>query len=167
MSRVAERIRFAVEVLQARVGDRVAEIGCGTGHAVSLIMRSSGIFLYAIDRSTHAIAKATRLNEAHVTAGRVRFETRNFTGSSPEQFDRLYAINVNLFWLQPNVAFPQLNEWLKPEASALLVFEAPTASRTTEIVEILSTRGASAPLASTKIQFRNESLVAMTFTKAR
>jgi protein-L-isoaspartate O-methyltransferase len=69
---VPERVRWAVETLSVRPGDRVLEIGCGSGLAAALICERlvEGRML-AIDRSPIQIERARRRNEAHVASGRL------------------------------------------------------------------------------------------------
>ncbi|MGH3030315.1 MAG: class I SAM-dependent methyltransferase [Gaiellaceae bacterium] len=69
--RVAERFRWAVETLDPAPSDRLLEIGCGHGVAVSLICRTlSAGTIVAIDRSKSMINQAARRNREHVAEGR-------------------------------------------------------------------------------------------------
>jgi SAM-dependent methyltransferase len=94
-SRASDRQRWAVDQLDVQPRDRVLELGCGHGVAVSLICdRLSGGFVVGLDRSPKMIAAATKRNAAHVSAGRARFLT---TDAQPgalgnESFDKVLAV---------------------------------------------------------------------------
>jgi SAM-dependent methyltransferase len=105
---VPERIRWAVQVLDPAPGDRLLEIGCGPGVAVAAICQRLGDGrVVAIDRSATAIARATRRNADCIASGRavlrtVALEDLAATGL-PEAgpgFDKVFAMNVNLFWVR-------------------------------------------------------------------
>src|SRR5688500_14074258 len=111
MGRIPSRIEFAIEILEARQGDRVAEIGCGTGVALALLLLSEKVSAYGSDRSGHAVARARKLNSAEVAAGRVEIARRDLAEPPPEPFDRAFAVNVNIFWRDPRHAFPSAQGW--------------------------------------------------------
>jgi len=65
--RAAARLVWAVETLAVQPADRLLEIGCGHGVAVSLVCeRLDGASIVAIDRSPTMIELATRRNAIHV-----------------------------------------------------------------------------------------------------
>jgi SAM-dependent methyltransferase len=84
------------------------EIGCGPGVAVGAVgERLAGGRIVAIDRSPTAIERATRRNAEHVAAGRAVLLTRALEELEPadvlrggERFDKVFAMNVNLFWVR-------------------------------------------------------------------
>jgi SAM-dependent methyltransferase len=97
MASAAERLVWAVETLGVRPDDRVLEIGCGHGVAVSLVCeRLAGGSILAVDRSAKMIETATRRNAGHVAAGRASFQVAALheadLGDAP--FDLVYAIHV-------------------------------------------------------------------------
>jgi len=64
---VAQRLVWAVETLDVKSTDRLLEIGCGHGVAVSLVCeRLDGGRVMAIDRAPKMMAMAKRRNRALV-----------------------------------------------------------------------------------------------------
>ena len=105
---VPERIRWAVQVLDPAPGDQLLEIGCGPGVAVAAIcQRLRDGRVVAIDRSATAIARATRRNADCIASGRVVLRAVALEDLAadglPEAgpgFDKVFAMNVNLFWVR-------------------------------------------------------------------
>jgi SAM-dependent methyltransferase len=105
---VPERIRWAVQVLDPAAGHHLLEIGCGPGVAVAAIcQRLTGGRVVAIDRSATAIARATRRNADCIAAGRAVLRTVALEDLRPSDlpeatdgFDKIFAMNVNLFWVR-------------------------------------------------------------------
>ena len=65
--RAAARLVWGVETLAVQPADRLLEVGCGHGVAVSLVCeRLDGGSIVAIDRSPTMIELATRRNADHV-----------------------------------------------------------------------------------------------------
>jgi precorrin-6B methylase 2 len=70
-SKPSERFVWAVDILALDPADRVLEVGCGHGVAVSLVCeRLTSGRITAIDRSKKMIEMAARRNREHVAAGR-------------------------------------------------------------------------------------------------
>ena len=73
--KASERFVWAVDTLEVRPADRLLEVGCGHGVAVSLVCeRLTTGTITAIDRSPKMIEMATRRNREHVDAGRAVLE---------------------------------------------------------------------------------------------
>lgn len=127
-SRVPARLSWAVDVLGVRPGERVLEIGCGRGVAIELLCERSGAGLVVgIDRSPTAIAAAEARNAAHVAAGRVRLLHAALAGADfDERFDRVFAVNVNVFWLGPARELAAVRRVLAPGGRLLLFYEPPS-----------------------------------------
>jgi SAM-dependent methyltransferase len=146
---VPQRLLWAVDTLDVRPGDRILEIGCGRGIAVELVaakLRRGSVL--AIDRSAVAIAAAETRNRDAIEAEKVRLlrtaladleekwreagtrtDVQSHSGrrSRPpvRRFDKAFAVNVNLFWLDPAKELAVLRRLLEPEASLHLFFEPP------------------------------------------
>jgi SAM-dependent methyltransferase len=98
--RAAERLVWAVETLAVEPADRLLEIGCGHGVAVSLVCeRLDGGSIVAIDRSPTMIEQAARRNADHVAAGRASFQAASLHEADfgDVRFDKVSAIHVGVF----------------------------------------------------------------------
>jgi ubiquinone/menaquinone biosynthesis C-methylase UbiE len=68
--KASKRFVWAVDTLEVRPADRLLEVGCGHGVAISLVCeRLTTGTITAIDRSPKMIEMATRRNREHVDAG--------------------------------------------------------------------------------------------------
>ena len=66
--RASERLVWVVKTLGVEPDDRLLEIGCGHGVAVSLVCeRMDGGSIVAIDRSVKMIEMAKKRNAAHTS----------------------------------------------------------------------------------------------------
>jgi SAM-dependent methyltransferase len=122
---VPERVRWAVELLDVRPADRILELGCGPGAAVELVCaRLRDGLITAVDRSPAAIERAARR-----TAGQpARFACLEIAaaGDLDDRFDKIFAVNVNLFWTRrADAEIEVVKRLLLPGAPLHLVFEAP------------------------------------------
>jgi trans-aconitate methyltransferase len=132
-STVAERLRWAVELLDPGPEDRLLEIGCGAGVALSLVCeRLSTGTIVGLDRSKPMIAKATRRNRPHVDAGRAAFQACALADADldGEQFDKAFAVNVRLFRADAGREADVLRGALAPHGALYLVQQHPSAART-------------------------------------
>jgi len=126
------RTTWAVELLGPEPGDSVLEVGCGSGRAAALVAeRLCEGHLVAIDRSTTAIERARAHLAPYVEAGTVELRTTELAGfRSDRVFDRVLAVNVNVFWTSP--ATPELQRLAAvtgPGSIAVLAYEWPGAVR--------------------------------------
>lgn len=100
---IPQRLVWVADTLTVEPGDHVLEIGCGRGVAVSLICeRLEDGSITALDRSAVAIRAAEQTNIDHVRSGKASFlHTELATVELDHQhFDKVFAINVNLFWVR-------------------------------------------------------------------
>ncbi|MCW6009107.1 class I SAM-dependent methyltransferase [Micromonospora sp. CPCC 205371] len=136
---IPERVRWAVETMGISPTDRILEIGCGRGSAVSLICeRLDGGRIIAIDRSLTMIKQAEQRNEANVAAGKVVFQTAPLDAANldGERFDKVFAVNVNLFWVRSSAReLDIVRRLLKPGGAMYLFYEPPDSSRAAAIAD--------------------------------
>jgi ubiquinone/menaquinone biosynthesis C-methylase UbiE len=91
----SQRLTWAVERLEVAADDRILEVGCGHGVAVSLVCeRLDGGRITAVDRSRKMIEMARRRNQAH--AGKVRFIASRLEEADlrDEVYDKVFAVHV-------------------------------------------------------------------------
>nr|WP_225937422.1 class I SAM-dependent methyltransferase [Myxococcus sp. RHSTA-1-4] len=114
--------------MEVRPADRLLEVGCGQGVAVSLVcerLRTGRI--HAIDRSAAMIAQARRRNREHLASGRatleaVSLEDADFGGA---RFDKVFAVNVELLRKDPARSLDALRAVLGPRGALYLFHQPP------------------------------------------
>src|ERR671935_259642 len=102
-SKPSERFVWALDTLELDPADRVLEVGCGHGVAVSLVCeRLTSGRITAIDRSEKMIEMATRRNREHIAGGRAVLKTAALEKADfgDERFDKVFASDgaVYIFW---------------------------------------------------------------------
>lgn len=125
--KVSERFVWAVDALEVGPAERLLEVGCGHGVAVSLVCeRLTTGTITAIDRSPKMIEMARRRNREHVEAGRAVVETMALEDADlgGQRFDKVFAFNVAPFWLQPEAAFGAVREHLARDGALYLFWDA-------------------------------------------
>lgn len=126
-SKPSERFVWAVDTLALDPADRVLEVGCGHGVAVSLVCaRLTSGQITAIDRSPKMIEMATRRNGEHLAGGRAVLKTAALETADlgDERFDKVFAFNVAPFWLQPKDALGIVRRHLRPDGALYLFWDA-------------------------------------------
>ena len=128
----AERLVWAVDVLAVEPTDRLLEIGCGHGVAVSLVCEKlDGGTITAIDRSAKMIEAARKRNAEHVASGVAFFQTVSLEEADlgDVRFDKVFAINVGVFVRgQPTRELTILRDHLAPKGRLYLFHEPPPGS---------------------------------------
>jgi SAM-dependent methyltransferase len=126
--RASDRFVWAVETLALEAGDRVLEVGCGHGVAVSLVCERLGPRgrIMAIDRSPKMIAVAERRNSQHVASGRAVLEAVALEDADlgNKRFDKIFAFNVAPFWLAPKEALAIVRQHLAPRGAVYVFWDA-------------------------------------------
>src|SRR4030095_16444364 len=98
---------WAVDTLEVRPTDRLLEVGCGHGVAVSLVCeRLTTGAISASDRSPKMIEMAARRTREHVDAGRAVLEAIALEDADlgDRVFDKVFAFNAAPFWQKPEGA---------------------------------------------------------------
>ncbi len=140
--KAAERLVWAVETMAVRPTDRLLEIGCGHGVAVSLVCEKldSGSIL-AIDRSPTMIAMAEKRNAEYVAAGvaSVHAASLDEADLGDALFDKVFAIHVGVFLRgQPTRELEIIKRHLAPGGTFYLVYEPMVADQAGGVVAALS-----------------------------
>ncbi|HEX2892185.1 class I SAM-dependent methyltransferase [Vineibacter terrae] len=129
---VPQRLIWAIERLDIAPTDRLLEIGCGPGVAVSLICdRLTRGTITAIDRSSTAIAAAKTRNRDHIASGRATFQTTELAVARFERasFNKAFAVNVNLFWIDAARELAVIGDALTADGTLTLVYQPPAADQ--------------------------------------
>src|SRR3954464_3145968 len=123
----SERFVWAVDTLQVRPADRLLEVGCGHGVAVSLVCeRLTTGTITAIDRPPKMIELATRRNREHIDAGKAVLEAVALEDADlgDRCFDKVFAFNVEPFSLHPAAALGAIREHLTRDGALYLFWDA-------------------------------------------
>ena len=126
-SKPSERFAWAADTLALDPADRVLEIGCGQGVAVSLVCeRLTSGRITAIDRSKKMIEMAARRNREHVAGGKAVLKTAALEKADfgDERFDKVFAFNVAPFWQQPQAALGAVRDHLAPDGLVSIFWDA-------------------------------------------
>jgi cyclopropane fatty-acyl-phospholipid synthase-like methyltransferase len=124
-AKASERISWAVDVLDVEPNDRVLEVGCGHGVAVSLVCaRLEDGRITGVDRSPKMIAVARKRNRA--CAGKARFITASVEDADlgDETYDRVFAVHVAALE-KPGEALNVVRGRLASEGALYLFSQAP------------------------------------------
>jgi SAM-dependent methyltransferase len=174
--RVPKRLQWAVQLLDISPTDEILEIGPGPGVSVSLICGQLATGrITAIDRSAIAIQRATKRNADHVAAGKAVFHQldladvdlvrRALTG---QHFDKVFAVNINLFWVRPADAELQLiKDLLRPGGVLRLVYETPSDEQTSGVAKAVTAALANRGFATAVTTASSPSLLCITGTLTR
>ncbi|KZE93305.1 Ubiquinone/menaquinone biosynthesis C-methyltransferase UbiE [Agromyces sp. NDB4Y10] len=108
---VPERVRWAVDVLAPQPGERVLDIGSGTGASVGLLLERLAATdatgrppVVAIDRSATAVARIRERVADAAASVEVVLTPLATLDASLGPFDAAFGVNVNVFWTSAAVA---------------------------------------------------------------
>jgi protein-L-isoaspartate O-methyltransferase len=138
---VPERVRWAIEILDVGPADEILEIGPGPGVAVGLVSERLGTgHITAVDRSATAVERTIHRNTDHVESGKAIIQHSDLTDASIDErrFDKIFAINVNLFWVKPDG--PQwsiVGSLLRSGGRLYLFYETPAAAKAAQVVDTI------------------------------
>lgn len=144
-TKIPARLIWAVETLAVAPDDQILEIGCGGGVAASLICEklTTGK-LTAIDRSDKMIAQAAQKYAVQIEAGRVDFRVAALDEMAEAglQFNKIFAVNVNLFWTQTasesEGEMAILKSLLREEGTLYIFYEPPDQNKAEALADSVS-----------------------------
>jgi ubiquinone/menaquinone biosynthesis C-methylase UbiE len=114
-----------VEVLGVAPDDRVLEVGCGHGVAVSLVCEQlNGGRITAVDRSPKMIEMAKRRNRAHSHKARFIAASVEEADLEDEIYDRVFAVHVAALE-RPGEALDTVRRRLAPGGRLYLFSQSP------------------------------------------
>ncbi len=127
--KIPERFFWALGLLEVQPSDRLLEIGCGHGVLLSLVAEKlTGGKITAIDRSAKMVAAAASRSAAHLASGKAEIIETDLAGANlrSEKFDKIFAFNVNVFWMDPRRELAAVKRLLAPEGTFYLFFDPPS-----------------------------------------
>jgi SAM-dependent methyltransferase len=160
--RASNRARnaWAVGLLEIRPTDHVLEIGYGPGLAIELAARAApNGMVVGVDHSEVMWRNATRRNAAAIRAGRVELHHAELEAlAGPPRFDRVLAVNVHMFWSDPQVRLRQLGALMVPGGVLALAYEPRGAGASNELARAAGEQTAAIVAAAGFVDVRVESL---------
>jgi SAM-dependent methyltransferase len=123
--RASDRLAWAVEALDVAPEDRILEVGCGHGVAVSLVCEQlRGGHITAVDRSAKMIAAARKRTRVHGDKARLIQSSIEHADLGDEIYDKVFAIHVAALH-RPGPALDAVRERLVPGGRLYLFSQAP------------------------------------------
>lgn len=138
---IPKRIEWAVEILAVKPDDRILEIGCGNGAAVSLICeRLTTGRITAIDRSEKMVALARERNAAEIKCGTATIHHADLleTGLPSEAFNKVFLFNLNVFWMDPVAELNEVRRLLAPSGTFFIFHNPPPGADLREYVDAIA-----------------------------
>lgn len=137
-----ERFNWAVSVLDIAPKDKVLEIGCGVGFAVSLIapLLEKGT-ITAIDKSDAMVSKAVERNRAFIREKKAQVLKRALLAlkPGPPSYNKIFAFNVNVFWTTSAAKeLGVIRQQLTRQGSLYLFYQPPSIGGMKRICETVS-----------------------------
>lgn len=140
--KAAERLVWAVDKLAVEPDDRLLEIGCGHGVAVSLVCEKlNGGSIVALDRSPKMIDMAKTRNGDYIASGKAFFQTVALHEASFDQaqFDKIFGVHIGVFLRgQPARELEVIKNCLAPGGRLYLFYQPFEAHQVQGVVETLS-----------------------------
>ncbi|HEV2780561.1 MAG TPA: class I SAM-dependent methyltransferase [Actinophytocola sp.] len=148
-TKAADRLVWAVDTMDIRPTDRVLEIGCGHGVAVTLVCEKlSGGSILAVDRSATMIEMAARRNADYVAAGVASLQTASLHEADlgAARFDKIFAIHLPVILRgRPDRELEIIKHHLAPDGRLFLVYQPLDSSQTraamTALAETVTSHG--------------------------
>lgn len=150
---IPARIRWSVDLMDVQPHDQVLEIGCGPGYGAELICsRLETGKLFAIDRSESGVDRTKRRCQRFVDSGRLTVRQIDLaTLRVPvKRLTKVYAFNVNLFWVRDCAdEIALLHDRVVPGGAVYLFYEA---TRPEEVPEMLEKTSAALAAGGFRVQ---------------
>ena len=118
-----------VALLNLKAGERVLDVGSGTGGSAFYMAREFGVFVEGVDISLNMVAQARkRADEMHLPVVFTPVDVMQLE-YPPASFDVIYSRDTLLHIAQKKELFQKFRRWLKPEGRLLItdycISEAP------------------------------------------
>ncbi|MGI6851064.1 class I SAM-dependent methyltransferase [Mesorhizobium sp. 1B3] len=139
--KVPDRLSWAAEVVAPGPADRILEIGCGHGVLLSLLAdRLTSGTITALDRSDKMVAAATKRNAPHIASGKAVIRQAELSAADfkGRLFDKIVAVRVNVFWMDPARELAAVRRLLEPSGLFYLFFDPPSPTQAEPIAAKLT-----------------------------
>ena len=116
-----------INQLELKKGDKIYEIGFGSGLGIDLIARKkTSVILHGIDYSELMVGEATKRNRPLIDDGTVNLRLGDFMTAPvmPGKYDKVFCVNVIYFWSDLNRAFVKVYSMLN-ENGLFCIFMVP------------------------------------------
>jgi ubiquinone/menaquinone biosynthesis C-methylase UbiE len=130
-----ERNRGTIELLDIQPDDRVLEIGYGPGLAIQWAAeRAVRGKIIGVDHSDVMHRQAARRNAPAINAGLVELHMASVDAlpAFDSPFDKVFAVNVHLFWPDSVRVLARLAALMKPGGTIALTFQPRSRGATNE-----------------------------------
>ena len=114
------------ELMSVQSGDRILEIGPGTGKLIhKMAPKIDHGFIEGIDFSSAMVSIARKRNRKSIAKGNVEIVEGNFDEISYEKdrFTKACSVNTIYFWPSPVSTASKIVDILKPDGKLVLAFE--------------------------------------------
>lgn len=139
--KVPDRLSWAAEVVAPGPADRILEVGCGHGVLLSLLAdRLKSGTITAIDRSDKMVAAAAKRNALHIASGKAVIRQAELAAADfkGRLFDKIVAVRVNVFWMDPARELAAVRRLLEPSGMFYLFFDPPSPAQAEPIAAKLT-----------------------------
>jgi ubiquinone/menaquinone biosynthesis C-methylase UbiE len=117
----SDRLRRAVEALDPQPDDRILELGCGHGVAITLVCeRLDGGHITGIDRSRKMIDVARKRNAEHIAAGRATLLCTSLEewDAGDARFEKVFGVHFPPYRRDPEGTRAVVDRLLAPGGKA-------------------------------------------------
>lgn len=117
---------LVLEAMAVQNGDRVLEIGCGTGRLIGEMAKSNDRgYIEGVDFSDAMVAIADKRNQRNIAREVVGITRSDFDELDYEsgRFDKVCSVNAVYFWSQPENTARRIARILVPGGIVALAFE--------------------------------------------
>jgi SAM-dependent methyltransferase len=121
-----QRNDWTLDLLDIRPTDRVLELGFGPGLGIrGAAERAQRGEVFGVDHSAVMLRQASKRNAAAITAGRVKLQLASVDAlpDFPAQFDKIFGVNVHMFWSDAAAVIAELLVLLQPGGTLALTFQ--------------------------------------------
>lgn len=122
---------FGIDKLPAKRVERIAELGCGGGRNISVLLKKyAGAYVVGVDYSPLSVEKATKYNEKNSAICKVVQGDIRALDLDRGSFDLATAFETIYFWQDLDKCFKNVYEILKDGGTFLIVNESDGLDKT-------------------------------------